>query len=42
MELGHEPQDAKGVKALIKKKEEDIAALRKQRKLPPSRHPQTT
>jgi len=42
MELGHDPKDAKGIKALIKKKEEDIAALRKQLKLPPSRHPQTT
>ena len=29
MELGHDPQDVKGVKALIKNKEEDIAALRK-------------
>ena len=29
MELGHDPQDDKGVKALIKKKEEDIVALRK-------------
>ena len=29
MELGHDPKDAKGIKALIKKKEEDIAALRK-------------
>jgi len=41
MELGHDPKYAKGIKALIKKKEEDIAALRKQLKLPPSRHPQT-
>lgn len=41
MELGHDPKDAKGIKALIKKKEEDIVALRKQLKLPPSRHPQT-
>lgn len=31
----------KVVEALIKKKDEDIAALRKQLKLPPSRHPQT-
>ena len=42
MELGHDPKDAKGIKSLIKKKEEDIAALRKQLKLPPSRHPRTT
>ena len=41
MELGHDPKDAKSIKALIKKKEEDIAALRKQLKLPPSRRPQT-
>jgi len=39
--LGHDPKDAKGINALIKKKEEEIAALRKQLKLPPSRHPQT-
>jgi len=29
IELGHDPKDAKGIKALMKKKEEDIAALRK-------------
>jgi len=29
MELGHDPKNAKGIKALIKKKEEDVAALRK-------------
>jgi len=40
MELGHDPKYAKGIKELIKKKEEDIAALRKQLKLPPLRHPQ--
>jgi len=39
IELGHDPKDAKGIKTLIKKKEEDIAALRKQLKLPPSSHP---
>lgn len=39
--LGHDPKDSKGIEALIKKKEEDITALRKQLKLPPSRHPQT-
>jgi len=37
--LGHDPKDVKGVEAIIKKKEEDIASLRKQLKLPPSRHP---
>ena len=39
--MGHDPKDVKGVEALIKKKDEDIVALRKQLKLPPSRHPQT-
>ena len=39
IELGHDPKDAKGIKALMKKKEEDIASLRKQLKLPPSMHP---
>jgi len=38
IELGHDP---KGVQALIKKKEEDIAALKKQLKLPRTIHPQT-
>ena len=40
--LGHNPKDVKVAEALIKKKYEDIAALRKQLKLPPSGHPQTT
>lgn len=39
--LGHDPKDAKAIEALIKKKDEDIAALRKQLKLRPSRHSQT-
>ena len=38
--LGHNPKDFKGIEALIKKKDDDIAALRKQLKLPASRHPQ--
>ena len=42
IEFGHDPKDAKGIKALIKKKEEDIDALRKQLKLPVTMHPQTT
>ena len=29
IELGHDPKDAKGIKALMRKKEEDIAAHRK-------------
>ena len=41
IELGHDPNDPKGVHALMKKKDEDIAALRKQIKLPPTLHPQT-
>ena len=39
--MGHNPKDVKGIEALIKKKDDDIAALRKQQKLPSSRHPQT-
>lgn len=38
--LGHNPNDVKSAEALIKKKDEDIAALRKQLKLPSFRHPQ--
>jgi len=33
--LGHNPKDVKPIEAMIKKKNEDIAALRKQLKLPP-------
>lgn len=40
--LGHDPKDPKGVRALMKKKEDDIAVLRRQGKLPPTFHPQTT
>jgi len=29
IELGHDPSDPKGMQALMKKKEEDIAALKK-------------
>ena len=39
--LGHNTKYAKGIEALIKKKDDDIAALKKQLKLPSSRHPQT-
>ena len=39
--LGHDPKDVKATEALIKNKDEDIIALRKQLKLPPSTHPQT-
>lgn len=41
IELGHDPNDPKGVQVLMKKKDEDIAALRKMVKIPPSLHPQT-
>jgi len=41
IELGHDPNDRKGVQGLMKKKDEDITALRKQIKLPPTLHPQT-
>jgi len=42
IELEHDPKDPKGIQALIKKKEEDIAALRRQLRLPATLHPQTT
>jgi len=42
IELGHDPSDTKGIQDLIKKKDEDIAALRRQIKLPATLHPQTT
>ena len=41
IELGHDPSDPKVVHALLKKKEEDITALRKMVKIPPTLHPQT-
>ena len=41
IELGHDPKDIKVVEQLIKKKNEDIASLKKQLKLPQSQHPQT-
>jgi len=39
--LGHDPKDPKGVRALMKKKDDDIAALKKRLRLPPTEHPQT-
>ena len=39
--LGHNPKDFKAIETLIKKKDDDIVALRKQLKFPSSRHPQT-
>ena len=41
IELGHNPKDIKAVESLMKTKNEDIVALRKQLKLPPVIHPQT-
>ncbi len=41
IELGHDPKDIKATEHLIKKKNEDIATLKKQLKLPQSQHPQT-
>jgi len=41
IELGNNPKDIKLAESLIKKKNEDIVALRKQLKLPPLIHPQT-
>ena len=41
IDLGHDPKDPKGVRTLMKKKEDDIVALRKQAKLPPTIHSQT-
>ena len=41
VDLGHDPKSPKGVKAIMKKKEDDIDALRKQLRLPPTMHPQT-
>lgn len=41
IELGHDPTDPKGIQALMKKKNEDIVALKRQIKLPATMHPQT-
>ena len=41
IDLGHDPKDPKGVRALMKKKDDDIASLRKRLRLPPTEHPQT-
>ena len=41
IEIGHNPNDVKATEKLIKKKNEDIVALKKQLKLPHSEHPQT-
>jgi len=41
VDLGHDPKDPKGVKALMNKKDDDIVALRKQLRFPPIVHPHT-
>lgn len=42
IELGHDPKDVKATQTLMKKKNDDIATLKKQLKIPPLYHPQTT
>lgn len=39
IELGHDPKDVKAIENLIKKKNDEIAALKKQLKIPPLHHP---
>ena len=41
IDLGHDPSDPTGVKALMKKKDDDLNALKKRLKLQPTEHPQT-
>jgi len=41
IELGHDPKDVKAAEQLIKKKNDDIVALKKHLKIPPLHHPQT-
>jgi len=41
IELGHDPNDVKAAEKLIKKKNEDISALKKKIKLPHSEYPKT-
>ena len=41
MQVGYDPTNIKATEALVKKKNEDIVALRKQLKLPQSEHPKT-
>jgi len=40
IELGHDPKYVKPAEKLIKKKNADIVALKKQLKIPPLHHPQ--
>ena len=41
IQVGYDPANVKAVEELVKKKNVDITALRKQLKLPPTEHPQT-
>ena len=41
IELGHDPKDIKATEQLIKKKNDDIVALKKQLNIPQLQHPQT-
>ncbi len=41
IELGHDPKDVKAAEQLIKKKNDDIVALKKQLKLPTTHDPLT-
>ena len=40
IQVGYDPTNVKVAKELVKKKNVDIVALRKQLKLPPTEHPQ--
>ena len=41
IELGHDPKDVKAAKKIIKKKNDDIVAMKKKLKIHPLHHPQT-
>ena len=41
IELGHDPKDIKATEQLIKKKNDDIASLKRKLKIPLPQHPQT-
>jgi len=41
IELGHDPKDPKAIQDLVRKKDEDITALKRQVKMPATIHPQT-
>lgn len=40
MRIGYDPKNIKGTEEIIKKKNEETTALKKQLKLPPTKHPQ--